>query len=275
MSTALVANHGIPEEDIALIKRSKHHLDDVTYSMKVLGTLGTPIDTGLLMLPEKYQGQIHLAIQKALRLALKANLHTLQKGKIKKAPSNLIYKMVTGASGATGGFFGVAGFSVDLLLSTKFMMRSIMDIARSQGEDIFDEKVQLACLQVFALGGNSKEDDALDTAYYATRSALQTAMNQASTFVGKHGTEKVLEAIASQTATPIAKLIGKVAARYSIQVSEKFALQAIPVVGAAAGASLNLLFTTHFQKIATAHFTIRRLEREYGQKRIREIYERV
>ena len=272
MNTNLPQNQIISTEDVALIRRSKKDLDEVNFLMRAFNTLGTPIDTGMQMLPKNMQGKLQNAIQKALRLALKANLKTLKNNKKGKASANLTYKIVTGASGAAGGFFGIAGFTADLLISTKFMMRSIMDIARSQGEDIHDPETQLNCLQVFALSGESTDDDALETSYYATRAALHTAMGHASSYIAENGTRKILEAATAQTAAPITKLINQIAARYSIQVSEKFATQAIPVIGAAAGASLNLIFTTHFQKIATAHFNIRRLERKYGINAVRGIY---
>ncbi|MEH6408128.1 MAG: EcsC family protein [Leeuwenhoekiella sp.] len=265
----------IAPEDEILIKKSKQDLDQVSFLMKAFNTIGTPIDAGMMLIPEKYQDKIHLGIQKALQLAVKANLQTMKSGKTGTKSSNITYKMVTGISGAAGGFFGAAGFTTDLILSTKFMMRSIMDIARSQGEDVHDIETQLSCLQVFALGGTSKDDDELDTSYYATRAALQTAMNQAGTFLAENGTTKLIEALASQTAAPIARLINQVAARYTVQVSEKFVAQAVPVIGAAAGASINIIFITHFQKMATAHFTLRRLERKYNRELIREVYNQV
>ena len=273
--THLVQLDKISLEDLALIKKSKKNLDEVSFLMRALNSIGTPIDSGLELLPEKYQGKISSTIQKALQLSVKANLKTLDKEKQFTPSSNITYKVVTGLSGATGGFFGVAGFTADLLLSTKFMMRSIMDIARSQGEDIHDINTQLSCLQVFALGGNSDQDDELDTSYYATRAALHTTMNQTSAYIAENGTKKIIESLASQTAAPIAKLINQVAARFSVQVTEKFAAQAIPVIGAAAGASINILFITHFQKIATAHFTLRRLERKYSKYLIQQTYQQL
>ncbi|MDP5043897.1 MAG: EcsC family protein, partial [Leeuwenhoekiella sp.] len=237
--THLAQLEKISLEDLVLIKKSKKDLDEVSFLMRALNTIGTPIDSGLTLLPEKYQDKISSTIQKALQLSVKANLKTLNKGRQYTPSSNITYKVVTGLSGATGGFFGVAGFTADLLISTKFMMRSIMDIARSQGEDIHNINTQLACLQVFALGGTSDDDDELDTSYYATRAALHTAMNQTSVYIAENGTKNIIEALASQTAAPLAKLINQVAARFSVQVSEKFAAQAIPVLGAAAGASIN------------------------------------
>lgn len=275
MNSNLPQAQTITPEDRLLIQKAKYDLDQVSFLMKAFNTIGTPIDAGMLLLPEKYQNKIHLSIQKALQLAVKANLTTMKKGRTPLKPANGIYKMVTGVSGAAGGFFGAAGFTADLILSTKFMMRSIMDIARSQGEDVHDITTQLACLQVFALGGTSTHDDELDTSYYATRAALQTTMNQASSYIAENGAVKILDVIASQTATPIARLINQVATRYSLQVGEKFAAQAIPVLGAAAGASINIVFISHFQKMATAHFTLRRLERKYGKEFIQQTYKQL
>ena len=271
----LITTNTVSVEDLALIQKSKKDLDEVSFLMRALNTVGTPIDSGLALLPESYQSKVSAAVQKALQIAVKANLRTLRTDKRSFPSSNLTYKLVTGISGATGGFFGIAGFTTDLLISTKFMMRSIMDIARSQGEDVHEISTQLACLQVFALGGTSEHDDELDTSYYATRAALHTAMNQTSTYIAENGTKKIIETLASQTAAPIGKLINQIAAKFSVQVSEKFAVQAIPVIGAAAGASINILFITHFQKMATGHFTLIRLERKYSKKLIQETYNRL
>ena len=64
-------------------------------------------------------------------------------------------------------------------------------------------------------------------------------------------------------------MIGK---RFGLVVSEKLAAQAIPVIGAVGGALINTYFIDHFQDIARAHFTIRRLEREYGAAVVQDAY---
>ena len=38
-------------------------------------------------------------------------------------------------------------------MSTIIMLRSIAEIARSEGEDLSDPETALSCVQVFALGG--------------------------------------------------------------------------------------------------------------------------
>jgi hypothetical protein len=54
-------------------------------------------------------------------------------------------------------------------------------------------------------------------------------------------------------------------------MSEKFALQAVPLVGAAGGALVNTMFLSHYRNLARVHFTIRRLERRYGPSNIRAV----
>jgi len=64
-----------------------------------------------------------------------------------------------------------------------------------------------------------------------------------------------------------------VASRFSIRISQKFAAQSVPVIGAASGAALNTLFMRHFQRAAHGHFTVRRLERRYGREVVRQAYD--
>jgi hypothetical protein len=47
----------------------------------------------------------------------------------------------------------------------------------------------------------------------------------------------------------------------------------MPIVGAFGGAAINALFIDHFQDMGRGHFTVRRLERLYGQEEIRGIYD--
>jgi hypothetical protein len=43
-------------------------------------------------------------------------------------------------------------------------------------------------------------------------------------------------------------------------------------VGALGAATVNAIFMQHFQDIARAHFTVRRLERKYGEDFVRARY---
>jgi hypothetical protein len=142
------------------------------------------------------------------------------------------------------------------------------DIARGKGENVHSVQTQLACLEVFALGSRNANDDASETGYYATRAGLARIVSEAARFIASSG-------LAEEGAPAIVRLIAKVASRFSIAVSEKFAAQSVPVIGAAGGAAINLIFINHFQDTARAHFTVRRLERKYGQTVVQTEYERL
>lgn len=79
----------------------------------------------------------------------------------------------------------------------------------------------------------------------------------------------------AEEAPVVVRLIARIAARFDVVVSEKLAAQAVPVVGAASGAAINLLFVSSFQKTASGHFTVRRLERKYGLDAVKAAYEAI
>jgi EcsC protein family len=72
----------------------------------------------------------------------------------------------------------------------------------------------------------------------------------------------------------LVRFITQVASRFGLVVTQKLAAQAIPLVGALGGATVNYAFIQHFQEVARGHFTVRRLERAYGKEAVRKAYER-
>ena len=146
------------------------------------------------------------------------------------------------------------------------MLRSIGAIAQSEGENLKESDVKLECIRVFALGGRSEDDDAAESAYFTARMALAKTVSEAAKHIASQG-------ISKEAAPVLVKLIEQVATRFGIQVSQKMAAQAVPVIGAAGGALINTLFMDHFQDMAHGHFTVRRLERKYGEEVVRLAYE--
>jgi EcsC family protein len=146
------------------------------------------------------------------------------------------------------------------------MLRSIADIARSEGEDLSDPETALSCLEVFALGGRAQSDDASESGYFALRSLLAKSISEAARHITNHG-------IIEQGAPVLVRFLTQVAARFGIVVTEKVAAQSMPVIGALGGAAVNYIFIEHFQAVALGHFTVRRLERVYGKSVIQTEYE--
>jgi hypothetical protein len=148
------------------------------------------------------------------------------------------------------------------------MLRSIADVARSEGELIRTPATRLACIEVFALGGRTTSDDASESAYFVTRSAIAAQMREAAAYLSRKGATK--EAVPA-----LVKLLTTVLTRFNIQVEEKVLLQAIPVVGAVGGAVINVMFIDHFQDMARGHFIVRRLERKYSPEIVEHWYRKI
>jgi len=247
------------------LRVAKALLENPGLAAKISNLVGTPLEKGFKMLPESWNefviGATRTSIEKALDIAL---LTMDREGRV--PASNWWHKLAVGATGATGGAFGLPALAIELPVSTAIMLRSIADIARSEGEDLRLPDARLQCLQVLALGGKSKNDDGTETGYFAARTALAMAVSEAAAHLAKKGMSK-------SGAPAIVRLITLVASRFSIVVSEKAAAQAVPVVGAFSGAAINTLFIEHFQNMGRGHFIVRRLERLHGQDEVRRLYE--
>lgn len=271
----------ITPEDLETLKKAKSNILHVSWAMRNVNKIGDTVETGITFVPEKVVVKLQSITQTALLKIIKANLLTIQKNKPFKKPSKLTYKGIVTGSGALSGFFGAttgfgtAIFASELTITTKFIMRTIMDIARSEGEDIYTLEGQMACLEVFALGGESKDDDGLETSYYTTRIAINSALNSVSATGVKVGLDTLIKGASTLGSGALSNFVSKIATRLSLLISEKFLAQALPIVGAIGGGSLNYVFVDHFQKMATAHFTIKRLERHYGEAEVKLAYENI
>ena len=181
-----------------------------------------------------------------------------------------LHTQFVGAMCATGSLnanpVGWTALAVELPITTTIIMRSIADIARSQGEDLRQIESRLACLEVFAMGGTTDADDAAESGYFAVRAALAQAVSEAAKYVAR-------KAVVEDGAPVIVRLLAQIAARFNTVVGEKILAQGVPVLGAVGGATVNVLFIEHFQDMARGHFIVRRLERQYGEDEVRRKYD--
>src|SRR3954469_6754611 len=256
----------IHAQDLAELKRAKQILENPGLTAKFTAYLGSPVERGMKLLPARMQKAIHGATEKALRKALEYAVKSLAR-RGAGASSDRMHKFAAAASGAAGGAFGLPALAVELPLSTTIMLRSIADIAAAEGEDLSEVDTQLACLSVFALGSDvSSADDAAESGYFAARTALAEAVQEAMKHLANKGVGK--------TGGPaLLRLVTLIASRFGVSVSEKAAAQMVPVLGAAGGALINTLFIGHYQDMARGHFVVRRLEKRHGEQLIRQTYE--
>jgi len=127
-------------------------------------------------------------------------------------------------SGAIGGLGGLPTALMELPVATTVIFRAVQGVAAEYGEDPMSQETRLECLAVFGAGGPGAGDDGVDTSFFGARLGLTGA--------AVHG------------------LLGKVAPRFATVLSQKLASQAVPILGAAAGAGTNYAFTDYYLRHA-------------------------
>jgi hypothetical protein len=250
-------------EDLTALKRAVQALEHPSFAARLANMVGKPIELIEHALPPFAADAIAAAARKGLEAAMQVALRTLQRDPY--AGSQTLHKILATASGAAGGAFGLATLPIELPISTVIILRSIMDIAKSEGEDLGDPEAMLSCMQVFAMGGRTGSDDASESGYLAVRAALAKSVTGATSFISSHGVSK--------EGGPA--LVRFIASRFGFVVTEKVGAQAVPIIGAVSGAVINYAFIAHFQGVARAHFTVRRLERLYGKDLVDAEYARL
>jgi hypothetical protein len=244
---AVLVNPPLDEVDRAALARARALVETMPLAVRIAGAVGGLVDKGLASIAGIRNERVEKVARNALRYALKTAVLSLRG---ERRSGRRLHNMATALTGAMGGLGGLPATMVELPFTTTLIMRGIAQQARLQGEDLADPATQQACLQVFAFGGPAKADDAAETGYWATRMAF------------------------AQAAGNIVQTGLSVAARtFGLVLSQKVAVQAAPVVGAATGGAVNALFTDYYQRLAEGHFIIRRLERKYGVSVVRNTYD--
>lgn len=276
----------LSESDRRFLLEAAAYLEHPTLLTRIANLVGKPIETLLAALPSQARGAISQATHDALETGLQWAIRSLPASSAQVAGSELAlpaersglagawrrhrHTALAALSGAGGGFFGMPGVVVELPTTTVVILRSIASIAAERGADLNDPATRLECLAVLSYGSRPLED--MELSYFSTRLAVASTVRQASQFVAGRSAQQVGEALANGTAPAVLRLINTVAARFEVAVTEKFAAQSVPIVGAALGALINAAFTDHFNRVATYHFGIVALERRYGRETIERAY---
>lgn len=145
---------------------------------------------------------------------------------------------VASALGAVGGVGGTATALAELPVTTTVLLRAIQAEAVKLGFDPASENVQFDCVQVFGAAGPLARDDGADMGFVSTRLALTSGAMQA--------------------------LIAKVTPKLAVVLGQKLAVQAVPVLGAVAGATVNYAYLGYYQEVSHVHFGLRKLSIDSG-----------
>ncbi|MDA5555269.1 EcsC family protein [Shimia sp. MMG029] len=224
----------VPAREIDL----DHELDALAASyqgasglgMKVLGVLGMPVGGLLKSLPHEVQMGLGSATEIALTQAVK--WADGSRGVIKDQP-DWINASITAALGAAGGAGGVTSSLAELPITVTVLLRAIQGVAAQYGFDPSQESVRFDCVRVLAANGPFEEDRGADLAMLEQRAGLAV------------GGAKWISSVIVPRLAPV--------------LGQKLAAQAVPVIGAAAGAATNYAYTSYYQDIAHVHFGLRKL----------------
>ena len=198
--------------------------------ISLLNTLGTQADTLLDRLPGPVRDRLMDATVEALTHAMNA---AHKSRSIVPDQAHWLNQSVTAAMGAAGGFGGLPTALAEVPVTTTLLLRVIQGIAAEHGFDPDAENVRFDCVHVFSSAGPLEHDDGADLAFLSARMAL--------TGVGA-------QAIVARVAPKLAAVLG-----------QKLAAQAVPVMGAIAGAATNYAYTRYYTDMAHVHFGLRRL----------------
>lgn len=261
------------------LREAVDYLENPSYLMKLADAIGKPLHAiGMAVVPEKVATIGQKVLLQASNWAANSvwspegNELDFAQAQQLSGWDGFWHKVATGVAGAGSGAFGLAGLAVELPVTTGIMVRSIAAIAARFGEDTRDPAVRLECVSILGQGGGAGTDDALQSTYLTARVGMSALIRDAATVLAREGSLSVAEMVTRGTAPAMVALIGRIASQFNIRVSEKLAAQSVPVFSAVTGAAINVAFTDHFNRVATYHFGIRKLERQYGTEVVQAIY---
>ena len=262
----------ISASDIDTLKEAWSRLENPSLAVRISSAVGMPVEAVAKQLgkkaPKAVVDVVGNSTRKAIEFVMLNTVRTLT-GEESGAPSLRLHQAAAATTGAVSGFFGIESLIIELPVTTGIMFRSIVDIARAEGESPRDNETIVNAMQVFTMGsGMSDKDDAAETSYYGARLALSKAVTDALQYLASQG-------VGNASAPVLVRFVSAIASRFGIVVTQKAMAQALPIVGAVGGGLVNTMFISHFQDMARGHFSIRRLERKYDAETVREAYQRL
>lgn len=212
------------------------HAQAYGMGMQVLSLLGSRAENLLDNLPAPVRAGLGRATEAALHSAFDAA--QASRGVMGDPPGWLATAIGT-AMGAAGGAGGLVTSLAELPVTVTVLMRGVQARAVDHGFDPSEASVRFDCLQVLGSAGPLADDDGAELAFLAARMTL--------------------------TGPALNRLIATIAPRLATALGQKLAAQAVPILGAVAGAATNYAYLTYYQDMAHVQFGLRRLAIDAGR----------
>jgi len=206
--------------------------------MALVNRLGGSLEGRLSAMPDGLRAQVEAGVERALGAAFGLAAQG-DRGPDLGRNGPLAAAMLTGAAGGAGG---IATSLAELPVSVTVILHAIRREARAAGFDPDDPAIKAECLRVFGAGSPLAADDGVNTSFFSARLTVTgPALNQ---------------------------LIRTVAPRLAAALGQKLAAQAVPVLGAIAGAGLNAAFLNWYREVAAVRFALLRLSEQHGVEEV-------
>jgi EcsC family protein len=206
-----------------------------TLGVKLLAAIGGQADGLLDRLPRSTRDVLEQATARALMLSYDLAFQSRKHGLGAGAPE-WVHTALTTGMGMAGGLGGLGTALAELPVTTTLLLRNVQDVAGRYGFDPQEKHTRLACLHVLAATGPLCDRPLDQAGFLAARMTLSGATVQG--------------------------VIAKVAPRLSVVLGKKLATQAVPVLGAAAGAATNFTYARYYRNVAHVSFGLRRLAQD-------------
>ncbi|MFN3992793.1 MAG: EcsC family protein [Tabrizicola flagellatus] len=203
--------------------------------IRLVNRLGGAFEAQLSALPESVRSQIERVTAQALEASYGVAARTPDLG-----PRGPIAAVI--ASGAAGGAGGLPTAVAELPVTVTLFLNAIRAEARAAGLDPNEDWVRAECLQVFSAGSLLKQDDGVNTSFIGSRLAL--------------------------TGSAVRNLIAAIAPKLAAVLGQKLAAQAIPVLGAVSGATLNAAYLAFYREVARVRFALLKLAEVHGTEAV-------
>jgi len=214
--------------------------------MTAITYVGGQIEDGMKLLPAPVRAQVDQAARAALEQSYEVASKSRQGALQRVVATDRMHRLLGTLSGALGGAGGLPTALAELPVATTVIFRSIQGVAESYGEDPSSIETRIECLRVFGAGGPDAGDDGVDTTFLGARLGL--------------------------SGTAVHGVIAKVAPQFATVLSQKLASQAVPVLGAAAGAGTNYAFIGYYTEMAHVHFGLRAVARQHDEAEVLEAF---
>ena len=236
MTAPLPAVRDDPSAEIALLAARYRRVNGPVISL--MNRLGGRVEDRLGALPP----EVRARIERVTRVALERGYHLAASGRHAPDFGPRGPMALAALTGAAGGAGGLATSIAELPVTIAVILHAIRRAAAEEGFDPDDPAIRLEALRVFAAGSPLAADDGVNTAFLGVRMAVAGPALQ--------------------------RMLASVAPRLAAALGQKLMAQAVPVLGAVAGAGLNAAFLGYYREVAHVRFGLLRLSERHGAERV-------